>query len=295
MKNRRRTGIKPALILTAALSAALILLFSLSSFAALPASASEDTGDGSAAGGRAIYFNDGAGLLSDSEAEIIETALGNASAKTGLDTVIVTRRGYVSDYDSMNYADDWFDYNGYSKNGVLLLVDIAPDGSDRFWWISTAGEGISVFTDYGIDLIFDGIQDSMSGSDDYMSAFRSFAKQTIEYKNYYDANGAAIDIPPEKFSPAGPGIIAALSGLFVSLISTSKMKNELRTVSPKSGASDYVKPGSLAITGANEVYLYSSVARSRIESDSSSRGGGGGSSTHTSSSGTSHGGGGRHF
>jgi len=62
--------------------------------------------------------------------------------------------------------------------------------------------------------------------------------------------------------------------------------------SRKAAASDYVRPGSMNVAYANDVFLYSHVNRTAKPKDNDSSGG---SATHTSSSGTTHGGGGGKF
>lgn len=65
-----------------------------------------------------------------------------------------------------------------------------------------------------------------------------------------------------------------------------------QTVRRKAAASDYVRPGSMNVAYANDVFLYSHVNRTAKPKDTDSSGG---SATHTSSSGTTHGGGGGKF
>ena len=60
----------------------------------------------------------------------------------------------------------------------------------------------------------------------------------------------------------------------------------------KAAASDYVRPRSMNVAYANDVFLYSHVNRTAKPKDNDSSGG---SATHTSSSGTTHGGGGGKF
>lgn len=94
---------------------------------------------------------------------------------------------------------------------------------------------------------------------------------------------------PEGDFPFGKFILISLViGLVVAFIVTASMKKKLKTVSFKAGASDYMKPGTLNVTSANDVFLYTNVVkREKPKSDSSS-----GSSSSSSSSGRSHGGGG---
>ncbi|MBO4452830.1 MAG: TPM domain-containing protein, partial [Clostridia bacterium] len=80
-------------------------------------------------------------------------------------------------------------------------------------------------------------------------------------------------------------------GLVIALIVVTSMKKKLTSVQYVNQANNYIRPGSMVVTGSNEVYLYSNVTRTVRQSSSSSGGGG----SHTSSSGASHGGGGGKF
>ena len=101
---------------------------------------------------------DEAGLLSNAECAAIEKQLDELSTQYGLDVVIVTTDSTGSS-TPMEYADDYFDYNDYTPDGVLLLVSM----EERDWWISTAGFGIQAFTDAGIAYIGDQIVPYLSG------------------------------------------------------------------------------------------------------------------------------------
>ena len=102
---------------------------------------------------------DEAGLLSNAECAAIEKQLDELSTQYGLDVVIVTTDSTGSS-TPMEYADDYFDYNDYTPDGVLLLVSM----EERDWWISTAGFGIQAFTDAGIAYIGDKVVDTETRS-----------------------------------------------------------------------------------------------------------------------------------
>ena len=71
------------------------------------------------------------------------------------------------------------------------------------------------------------------------------------------------------------------------------MKGKLKTVRMQNFAGEYEIPGSMQVTGQNDVFLYANVVATPKPEPSQSSGGG--SSTHSGSSGTSHGGGGGSF
>lgn len=127
---------------------------------------------------------DDAGLLSVSEKRTLTAKLGEISSRQKLDVVIVTQNG-LGGKSIRDFADDYFDYNGYGKekDGILLLVDM----DSRNYWISTCGYAIKVFTDAGIDYIGDCFKDDLSAKK-YYDAFDTFADKCDEFINR--ANGS---------------------------------------------------------------------------------------------------------
>ncbi|MGN0307554.1 MAG: TPM domain-containing protein [Lachnospiraceae bacterium] len=235
---------------------------------------------------------DMADLLSESEEKELLSQLNEISERQKLDTVVVT----VNTLDGktpMEYADDFYDYNGYGfgeeNDGILLLVSM----EDRDWWISTTGYGITVFTDAGIDYIAESFLPKLSDGD-YATAFMTYAQLCDEFITQAK-NGPSYDngnLPKIPFDFGLNLIIAIVVGLVVAFITTSIMKGQLKSVRFKATATDYLKRDSMKITQSKDLFLYKNVSRSERPKESSSSGG---SSTHTSSSGSSHGGGGGKF
>ena len=229
-------------------------------------------------------FADMAGLVSADDAEELAEELDRISTKWNMDVVVVTT-DTLEGKSPMAYADDYYDYGGYQKDGILLLVSM----EDNDWWISTAGFGITAFTDAGIEYMSDRFVPYLSDGE-YAKAIESYADLCDEFiakartGEPYDSH----NLPKDPFNFVMNGLIAAGIGIVVAFIAMAGMKSALNNVRAKAGAFAYVNKDSLNITEASDLYLYSTVRRVRRETSN-------GSSTHRSSSGRSHGGGGGKF
>ena len=243
---------------------------------------------------------DEAGLLTAEEVQTVEAKLQKLSDDTNMDFVIVTTTD-LQGKSKQDYADDYYDYNGYKDDGCLFLISM----EERDWWISTKGYGITAITDYGIEVIEAEVVPFLSNGD-YFEAFKKYAKTVEEFIN--EANsGEAFDVDnnytnddgytynSEDYKSGGFNYSAFIISLIVSLIIAavvvSIVKGNYKPVRFRADAEDYLVDGSLRVTNQHDRFLFSNVSKTRIEHNSSS----GGSSTHTSSSGSSHGGGGGKF
>lgn len=210
---------------------------------------------------------DQANLLTEAEADKLERELERISDRYDVDVVVLTVNslGYQS---SQAYADDFFDYKGYgrgsNRDGILLLFST----EFKDWWISTSGSCINEFNDDALDRIEDTVLPNLRIAD-YAEAFTAFAEECEQTL---------------KFDIVKYLIIAVVVGLVVALIVTGIFKSQLKSVKFQSGASNYVRPGSMNVTKSQDIYLYKNVSRRPKPQNNGSSGG------HRSSSGRSHGG-----
>lgn len=237
---------------------------------------------------------DDAGLLTPSEEYSLESKIEAMREKYNFDVVIVTVPTLGSK-TPMDFADDYYDYNGYgcgeNNDGCLMLINIG----ERDLYISTTGYGEYAFTEFGVDYILDRIVDAGLSDGRYYDASVAFLDYTNDYLKRA-AEGKPFDedsIPtdwPHVLTVSG--IIALLAGLIVSSIYISSLKSQLKSVAPKLYADGYIDRSSLNLTVNKDTFLYSSVSKTlRPQNTSGTRSGGG----HYGSSGTHHGGGGRKF
>ncbi len=230
-------------------------------------------------------LTDDADLLTTAEAASLEHKLNDISARQGVDIVIVTVNS-TDGKSPMNFADDWYDYNDYRDDGILLLISM--EESD--WHVSTAGYGITAITDAGQEYISDQFVPLLSEGD-FAEAFDTFADLCDSFITQaktgdpYDSH----NLPKEPFDVILNLAIAIVIGFVAAFIATGIMKGKLKTVRQQVKADNYVTPGSLQLTGSRDLFLYSQVTKTERPQANS------GSSTHRSSSGRTHGGGGGKF
>ena len=230
---------------------------------------------------------DEADLLTQAEEKILLEKLDEISERQKFDLAIVTVKS-LNGKTSRDYADDYFDYNGYGygekRDGALFLI--CPE--ERDWWFSTHAFGIKAFTDAGIDRFMVSVKTPLK-NDKYNKAFNELANQCDKYLTQANT-GKAYDVgnlPRLKMqNPLTNIIISIAVGLVISFFIVSAMKHSLKSVKLQNKADAYQRKDSLNITNNQDRFLYNKVTSTIRSNDSSS----GGSSSHSSSSGSSHGG-----
>ena len=223
---------------------------------------------------------DEAYLLSDDEINSLCQRIESFQEKNSMCLVILTVDS-LGNRTAMEYADDFYDYGGFSYNGdnsgVILIIGM----EDRSWQIETTGRAIGMFTDSDIAQVGENILNYLSDGY-YYDAFNAFidsCQNTID-SAYYDSHFTL-----DKF------FICVIIGFILAFLPLLFFIKQLHTVHFASGAANY-KSGGLNLTKKRDQYLRHHLTRVRIQHDDND---GGGTSTHTGSSGTSHGGGGGHF
>lgn len=210
---------------------------------------------------------DRAGLLSAQEGAEIAALLDQVSEKHEIDVVIVTETS-LNGKTSRDYADDYYDYNGYGEDGLLLLY--CPN--ERARYISTCGKAINWFEGDNFTKLTEEIIPYLDSAS-YAKAFSAYAETCDEI------------IEDETGFPWLLLVLSLILGVVLSaLIPMNVLKGELKSVRAKAAAADYVRNGSMNLTQDKDVFLYHTVTRAPKPKEKSG-------STHTGSSGRSHGGG----
>ena len=237
---------------------------------------------------------DRAELLTEEEKQELVTQTAQIEEETGWNIYVVSTED-AQGKTAQEYADDYFDYQGYGygekSDGILLLVGM----QERIWAISTHGSlGISAFTDAGLDYIKEDVQFQLK-LDNYAKAFRTFASLCDQFLTAAH-KGKPYDVGNLPIKHASPSILIFLFpiGILIMAWKSRSKKRSLKSVVKKTGAISYKVPNSLHLWVDEDRITGSHVTKRKRNEESRDRGGSGGSSggstTHTSSSGRTHGG-----
>ena len=235
------------------------------------------------------YVVDNADLLTQTEENELSEKLQDISDELQFDVVVVTTNS-IGSKTATEYADDYFDYNGYGRgsnnDGALFLVDMG----DRKWAISTSGYGIEAIVDSALYDMEEEIVPYLK-SGDYDGAFNEFADLTYDIVN--DAkNGKSYSnsttSTTKNHKNIGTNLIVAFSiGAGISLIIILVYRSKLKPVKFQKEAKEYIVPGSFNLRRSDDVFLYFNITKVPIPKNNDSDDSG---SFHSSSSGSSHGG-----
>ncbi|MGN0572496.1 MAG: TPM domain-containing protein, partial [Acutalibacteraceae bacterium] len=203
---------------------------------------------------------------------------------------------------SEEYADDFYDYNGYgygeNDDGMLILYKPGEVGN-REIYISTHAKGSEAFYEDVRNNIIDAMIDDLK-NENYASAFNTYAdlaEDNLELycaaladnnlDSYYDYTGSNY-IP---YAGIKLLIICVAFGMLAGFIIIKSIAGKNKSVRRQTNATVYTRPGSMVVTGSYDNFISKRVYKTPIpKSDDSSS-----DDSHTSSSGRSHSGSGRSF
>ena len=214
---------------------------------------------------------DYANLMTSAERDDLLRQIQGIRQEHEMDVVILTVPSLMGK-SAQAFADDFYENNRYSPDGVLFLIDMGS----RQWHISTSGTAIEALSDRDLMTIEDRVIP-------YFSEGR-----------YYDGFFRFLDILPDHLkNGSGSGfnlLISLLGGAAIAGICLLVMRSSMNTKKPQRSAENYMTDGSYQLRQHQDLFLYSNISkRPRPQNNSS------GSSTHRSVSGTRHGGRGGRF
>ena len=248
---------------------------------------------------------DNAQLLTQEEMITLEDKAQTMRTEYETDIVILTVESPGSK-TAQDYADDYFDENGYgygdAYSGILFLLSMA----DREWYISTCGDAINAVTDYSIQQLgetavwylsegeyFDAFNEYLDALPYYLKAYQTGAP-IDGYADFSDEfyHGAREDVVYYEQKQSPNLFVSLLIGVIAATVVILIMRSSMNTKRQQRSASGYLKAGTFHLRRHQDMFLYSNVSKVRRQQNNTS---GGGSSVHRSSGGRHHGGGGGRF
>ncbi len=271
---------------------------------------------------------DDAGLLTQEQADELLACLDELSEKHDCTVSAVTTSSF-NGMEPQDFADAFFDYYGYGhrpdRDGMMIVVCI----EERQCSITTHMRGTDALAFGGYDELVSIVKPSLAEGDcytafrdfaDYCDKLLTADELAVEFQQE-NAGEEYLSVdeltgflagkgqsglyslvednlwerglrepyvrPPFSWWPT-TGICLAV-GIIAAFIVVSILKGQLKSVRRSSAAAEYVRSGSLVLTGQRDDFINSTVTRTARPQDDGNDSGGGG--THTSSSGSSHGGG----
>lgn len=271
------------------------------------------------------YIFDNGDLLTAREEAELQEYLSEISEEYECSIIAATTNTFEKkgrqDYTDDFYFDQDLGYDG-SEDGIILMVNLP----EREFQYGTYGRAIDIFTDYVLEEIDDQVTPYLS-SGDYAEAFETYAElaegfleESLSGRSYgggsgYDDSsyGGASRYGGSSYEEHGRGQegyqdyaygsgdyryskngnttmrlgISFGVGLLVTVVVLVILFRQLKSVGTKNRAQEYIREGSFHVTRANDLFLYRTMSKRRIERDhGNGRGGGGGRShTHTTSGG----------
>lgn len=235
------------------------------------------------------YVVDDANLLTDEEKNEIHAEILQIRDTYQCDVVVVTTNDSEGK-TATEYADDFFDYNGYGisddRDGILLSINM----DIRNYAISTSGQAILWFSDSELEQMSDDFVPYLSAGQ-YSKAIMDWLSSVDYELRTDDGSGYAY----EETNPWVNALTLFPSFLFMGLICATIaiviMVMMSKTAVKPILANSYIDQDSVKIKQKEDQFLRSNTTKIKIESSSGgSYHSGGGSRTHRSSSGRSHGG-----
>lgn len=226
---------------------------------------------------------DEADLLSSAAENALEQAIDRVRQRYGFDVVVATVP-HTNNREIRYFAADFYDYGGFGFNsthdGILFLIS----SSTRKYFILNTGVSEQIFNDAELYDIEDEVVPLLKNNryDEAMTVFVSLVEKELNLRTPLGRANAWFPL-------------IAIAGIAIAAAAVLMMKRQMRTVRRQSSASRYVRKGSFSLARCQDIYLYTSTSRTRIETSSGGSGGHHGGGGFTGSSGTHHSGHGGSF
>lgn len=212
------------------------------------------------------------GIISDDEYGELFSMVTNAASEADAAVGIIFTNSSLSQNQLKKRADELFDENcDKNGDGIILAVDV----ESRQYYIRQIGKMNRLYS-YAMDEIENAALNGLRKSDWYAAA-ENFIYAVTENAGYYDKNASARDSGKLISDVKKFETITVIVAIVIALIAVGIMAARMNNARPKRSAENYIKNDSFVLDLKTDMYLYSTVSKTKISTESSgSRGGGGG-------------------
>lgn len=228
-----------------------------------------------------MLLDDKAGLLDAAGKATVLEALEIASSKSDCNLVVLTTNQGLKDAGIHQYADNYYANNVQNKSQSNMCVTLTVDMTSRLVDVGTYNPGSKRnLNDAAKDEVREYVTSDLT-SGNYVKAFTKFAEKAGTIAAGIDEDGGR---NKSTFPWVKRLIISLVIGVVLAVIICFIIKSQLKSVTMKGNAADYVREGSLNITSQSDRFLYSNVTKTARPKNNSSSGGGGSSGSHSTGS-----------
>lgn len=232
---------------------------------------------------------DDAMLFDSEQTEILMQEMERIGEKTGWEIVVYTNTNYVDSDDMEYYYNQFYDDNGFSKDGVIFVIDRGYDNRV----INTKGDAMYYFSDERMTGIKSELKPYLV-DEDWYGATMKFLEVTESYyddgkpegEEFTNVKLAEKEANPLIYALKHYGIIAGVIGLAAATITVIIIGHRYKN-NGKEGTYDLHANSKTNLTDKQDIFLRKSVTvvneSSSSSSDGSSHSSSGGGSSHGSS------------
>lgn len=230
-------------------------------------------------------------LFTEDERISLEENIRTVSETHCIDFAIVTVNDFGEYTTEFDFVDAWKEAN-CGEDALILMIYNARDVDTRTFTSLGYGYCYTAVGEYFFNCVLDdsNVKDKLSDGKFY-DACIEYSALANRFLNQAEKGSPFSDDHiyfPMKYAVIGSVIVflVTLLGVFIYM---QILRSKMKTARFATQARDYLVPGSFALAQSSDIFLYSNVVKTKIETEnhSSGGGGGGGSSSGGGGGGTS--------
>jgi len=216
------------------------------------------------------------GTLSESQVAQLNERAVSISQQYQCDVAIIVIDAMTDSDGAFAWAQYLYNqYNfgyGQDRSGILLFLSMA----ERDYAMVAYGFGNTAFTDHGKDVMLDRYILPLLRDNRFFDAFSAYLDKSEEFLRLA-RDGSPFDVGTDPDAQSSSILIklavTILLPLMIAFGICTMWKSQMKTARMAVSACNYIPPGGFVLTGQADTFLYRTVTRVKMQSNSSSSGG----------------------